>query len=105
FVCFVTLITAYDGTTPPNTTASLLNTPALGGSVQVQLTKNGVPQEVDFFPPNQAHLDSIATSRGTYNDVAFDKSNNLHLAYFDRDTRDLMYAVRNGSNGKWSIPQ
>ena len=105
FVCFVTLITAYDGTTPPNTSAALLNTPSAGGVVQVQLNQNGSLQTIDFSPPDLTHLDSKATSRGTYNDVAFDKNNNLHLAYYDRDTRELMYSIRSISNGKWSIPQ
>ncbi len=105
FVCFVTLITAYDGTTAPNTTATLLNTPAAGGVVQVKLTKNGVDQQIDFTPPTLDHLNATATSRGTWNDVAYDKSGNLHLAYYDRDTKNLMYAVRSASNGKWSIPQ
>ena len=72
--------------------------------VRVQLTENGVPQEVDFSPPALQTLNATATTRGTYNDIAFDKSGNLFMAYFDRDTEDLMYAVRNTS-GKWSIPQ
>src|SRR5205085_4174609 len=50
FVCFVTLITAYNGTTQPNTTATLLTSnPTPGGTVQVQLVKNGsAPQTINF---------------------------------------------------------
>ncbi len=65
FVCFVTLITAYNGTTAPNTTATLMNTPVAGGMVRVQLTKNGVSQEVDFTPTVLQHLNATASSRGT----------------------------------------
>jgi hypothetical protein len=103
FVCFVTLVTTYNGTTPPNTTASLISDPGDGGTVRVLLTKNGKQQEVDFSRPVTAPLDSIATTRGTYNDIAFDSANRLHLVYADRDTGALMYAVRN-ANGDWNTP-
>lgn len=104
FVCFVTLITAYDGTTAPNTTATLLNTPVAGGTVQVQLTKNGVNQTLNFTPPPVEHLDALATSTGAWNDIAFDSSNRLHLAYYDRGDKRLKYALRD-ANGNWSIPE
>jgi hypothetical protein len=104
FVCFVTLITAYNGTTAPNTTATLMNTPTAGGMVKVQLTKGGVSQEVDFTPTTLQHLNATASSRGTYNDIAYDSAGNLNMVYADRDTGDLMYAVR-ATSGKWSIPQ
>ena len=102
-VVFVTLITAYDGTTPPDTTASIIGDPGVGNTVKVELTKNGVSQEVDFTRPASAHLDAHATTRGTYNDIAFDQHDLLHYVYADRDTGDLMYAVRD-TNGTWSVP-
>jgi hypothetical protein len=106
YVCFVTLITAYNGVHAPNITASLLNNPlASGGIAKVQLNNNGVTQEVDFARPVLKHLNSTtAASNGTHNDIAFDASKQLHLAYYDPGTKDLMYAIR-GTNGKWSIPQ
>ncbi len=103
FVAFVTLITAYNGTTAPNTTASLINSPTAGGTLRVMLTKNGVSQEVDFTPPPTGRLNATGTSRGTFNDIAYDSKGNLFMAYADRDTGDLMYAIRDTS-GNWSVP-
>ena len=54
-------------------------------------------------PPVHA-LDANATTRGTYNDIAYDSSNRLHMVYADRDTGNLLYAVRNTA-GNWSVPQ
>ncbi len=103
FVVFVTLITAYDGATAPNTTASLITDGSDGGTVRVALSTGGKSQEVDFSRPVTQRLDSIATTRGTYNDIAFDSRNQLHMVYADRDTGDLMYSVRD-DKGNWSIP-
>ena len=101
FVCFVTLISAYDGVSAPDISASLLNNPAAGQSVQVQLNDNGVLQTITFTPPVLEKLDSQATSRGTFNDIAYDASGKLHLAYYDRDDQSLNYSVRDTS-GVWS---
>ncbi len=102
FAFFATLITAYDGATPPNVTASLLNTPAAGGAVQIRLNKDGAEQDVTFTPPALKRLNNNATSRGSYSDLGFDSTGRLHHVYYDRDSRDLKYTVR-GTNGKWSI--
>ena len=49
YVAFVTLITTYAGTTPPSTTATLLNNPLASGSVaKVLLTRNG--QTIESYP-------------------------------------------------------
>src|SRR6185503_12223515 len=72
--------------------------------IRVQLTKNGVSQEVDFSPPPVYGLDANATTRGTYNDIAYDSSNRLHMVWADRDTGNLLYAIRNATTGKWSAP-
>jgi len=80
FVCFVTLVLAYNGTTAPTTSATLLTSnPTSGGDVQVQLTKNGTPQTITFTPPPVEHLDSKGTNRGTYNDIEYDKAGRLHM--------------------------
>lgn len=105
FLVFATLINTYDGTTPPNTTASLLTTsPQPGQPLQIELDQGGVTQAITFTPPLLQRLDALATTRGTDNAVAYDSSGRLHLAFFDRDTRTLKYAVREAS-GAWTIPQ
>jgi hypothetical protein len=105
FAVFVTLITTYNGLTAPDTTATLLTTsPAPGRTVNVQLTKGGVDQTLSFTPPGVTRLNSTAMNSGSYNDIAYDKQGRLHMAYYDRPTRHLMYAVR-GTNGKWSPAQ
>ena len=81
----------------------MINSPTEDGTVRVMLTKNGVSQEVDFTPPPTQRLNATATTRGTYNDIAYDSKGDLFLVYADRDTGDLMYAERNTS-GNWSIP-
>lgn len=105
FLVFATLINAYDGASPPSTSATLLTTsPQPGQTVQIELNKNGVTQTVSFTPPPLERLDSLATTRGTDNAIAYDSGSRLHLAFFDRDTRTLKYAVRETS-GVWTIPQ
>lgn len=105
FLVFATLINAYDGPTPPNTSASLLtSSPAPGQTVQIELNRNGSTQTISFTPPPLERLDSLATTRGTDNDIAYDAAGRLHLAFFDRDTRSLKYAVQETS-GAWTIPQ
>jgi hypothetical protein len=99
----VTLVTAYNGTSAPNTTAALLDAPSETAPFRVQLTKNGVPQEITFTRGTVGPLDATASNRGTFNDIAFDSSNRLHLVYADRDNNSLMYAVRS-ADGKWNTP-
>ncbi|MGB7158747.1 MAG: alginate lyase family protein [Tepidisphaeraceae bacterium] len=105
FVYFVTLITAYDGLTAPNTTASLLTTNATAGqTIQVQLTKDGeAPQTIDFVPPQlERPTANLGDDAGSSNDVAYDSTGRLHMVFFDRADRDLKYAVQE-TNGLWSI--
>jgi hypothetical protein len=105
FLVFATLVNAYTGTSPANTTATLLTTsPTPGGTVQIKLTKNGVDQTISFTPPAFDRPDANATDRGTDNDIAWDSAGRLHKVYFDRDDRNLKYTVRE-TNGLWSIPE
>lgn len=101
FVCFITLITAYDGLTPPNYSAALLNTPTLGDPVQVQLNKNGSLSTITFTPPTLETLDSQGTSDGTFNDLKYDSDGRLHMVWSDRYDKRLKYSVRE-TNGVWS---
>ena len=103
FAVMVTLITAYNGNVIPDTSAVLLTTPSESGAARVRLTRNGSSRDIEFARPALYPLDSQATTRGTFNDLAFDGSGRLHMAYADRDTGALMYAVRSAT-GTWSIP-
>jgi hypothetical protein len=102
FIVFATLITAYDGTVAPNTSASWLTTsPAKGTAVKLRLNKNGVNQDITFTPPKLKYPNSKATSKGTNNDIVYDAQGRLHYAYYDPSDKFLKYTVR-GTNGKWS---
>src|SRR5262249_31757134 len=75
FVAFVTLITAYNGTSEPDVTASwITTTPKAGQNIQVQLVKNGTPQTITFAPPNVTRLGANGQNNGSYTDIAYDKS-------------------------------
>lgn len=105
FLVFATLISIYDGGTIPSTSATLLTTnPAPGEDVLVEVSVDGNSRTITFPAPPLQRLDSLATSRGTDNDIAYDKNGRLHLAFFDRDTRSLKYAVRETA-GQWTIPE
>lgn len=52
---------------------------------------------------NAASLDVLATTRHTTIDTAYDASGVLHLAYYEPQTRKLMYTTRGGS-GLWTTP-
>lgn len=104
FVCFVTLITAYEGTSAPDTTATLLNTPKAGQPVQVQVNINGSAKTLTFTPPALTRLNSLATNKGDHNDIVYDSKGRLHMVYVDRDDKGVKYAVRE-TDGKWTIPQ
>ena len=102
FVVFATLISAYTGTSPPNTTASFITAnPTAGNAIQIQLTKNGVPQTITFDPPAITRLDSTGRNNGNYTDIAYDKLGNLHMVYYDRSAQILKYSMRD-TNAKWS---
>jgi hypothetical protein len=101
FVCFATLVTAYNGTTPPDITASLLNTPAKGQPVNIRLNKSGSTEDIAFTPPALTRPDSNGSVRALYSDIAYDKSGRVHMAYLDRDDQRLKYTVRD-TNGVWS---
>lgn len=103
FVVFATLITAYNGTSAPNYSASFVTTnPTPGGTVQILLDKNGIQQTIDFTPPALTRLPASGANNGSYCDIAYDKSGNLHMAYYDRVERDLKYSMRDTA-GHWSI--
>lgn len=106
FVYFVTLISAYTGQVVPDTTATLLTTNAgPGDTIQVELTKGGMPQTIVFEAP---HLERPAPNLGQIaggpNDTAYDSSGRLHVAFYDRADKVLKYAVQETS-GQWSILQ
>ncbi|HMB95350.1 MAG TPA: alginate lyase family protein, partial [Tepidisphaeraceae bacterium] len=100
FVAFATLITAYNGTTPPDTSAQLLQTPGFGMNVTIALTKNGTTQNIGFTPP-VVKFGANSISTGQYADLKYDSKGNLHLAYYDTTDNDLKYTVRDTS-GNWS---
>ncbi len=50
-----------------------------------------------------ASLDAIATTKHTTIDTVFDKSNILHMAYYEPATRKLMYTTRSDA-GLWTTP-
>jgi hypothetical protein len=104
FVYFVTLITAYDGLAVPDTTATLLTTNAgPGDTIQVQLTKGGVPQTINFVAPQvDRPAPNLGQGSGGPNDIAYDSAGRLHVAFYDRADKVLKYAVQETS-GLWSI--
>ncbi|MBC8107977.1 MAG: alginate lyase family protein, partial [Anaerolineae bacterium] len=102
FVVFATLITAYTGTTEPNTTASFITAnPTAGTAIQIQLTKNGTPQTITFQPPAVTRLPADGRNVGSYTDIAYDKLGNLHMVFYDRFEKTLKYSMRN-TGGAWS---
>src|SRR6185436_13786293 len=64
FVVFVTLITAYNGTTPPNTSARLISDPSASDTVTVRLTANGKSQKLHFTRPAPGHDRAVASVAG-----------------------------------------
>lgn len=107
FVAFVTLVTAYDGLTVPDTTAAVISgTPAAGQAIQVELTENGTPETLTFTPPalTRPVNPNANIDLGGANDMAYDSSGRLHVVFHDRLEKSLKYTVRD-TNGKWSIVQ
>lgn len=101
-VVFATLINTYNGRSSPNISARIVGD-VDGQTIKIELNKNGSTQTIDFSLPQTTPLNSIAATRGTFNDIAFDRDDRLHLAYADRDNGALMYAVRD-EDGSWSTP-
>ncbi|CAN5508454.1 hypothetical protein BH09PLA1_BH09PLA1_32770 [soil metagenome] len=102
FVVFATLITAYSGTSAPDTSASFITTnPTAGNAIQIQLVKNGTPQTITFQPPEITRLAADGRNPGSYTDIAYDKLGNLHMVYYDRNEKILKYSMRD-TGGKWS---
>lgn len=102
FQVFATLVTTYSGRTPPNVTAEWVTTsPRPGEPIVLRLTKDGVSQDITFAPPTQTPPRYLSSRTGAANDTAFDHSGRLHLAYYDRVTRNLKYTVRD-TRGNWS---
>ena len=97
---FATLITTYDGDSPPDVSASFNATPAAGRRVSIRLNDDGEQRDVSFTPPG-LRLGPSATSRGSYSDIAYDGRGRLHMAFFDRDHQNLKYTVRE-TNGRWA---
>lgn len=102
---FVTLVTAYNGTSVPNISASLLTaSPTATGAIQVRLNRNGSNTDLSFAAPTFDRLNSNAQTDGTYNDVAYDSTGRLHHVWFDRSDRKLKYGVRE-TDGSWNPVQ
>jgi hypothetical protein len=104
FVAFANLITTYTGSAPPDTTATVLNTPTENGDVTIALTKNGVTQDVVFAPPQVTIPDVRGTVAGSDASIAYDSTGQLHMAFYSPTTGNLYYTVR-GTNGLWSPVQ
>ncbi len=102
YVCFATLITAYDGTTPSNVSASIVGQVKGGRPVQILLNKNGVEQTVSLAPPALTRLSGNGRNNGSAGDIAYDANGNLHMAFYDRAEHTLKYSMRD-TTGRWSI--
>lgn len=102
FAVFATVITAHSGSAASATaTASWVTAPSKVGQSAV-LSVNG--KTLTFTPPSWQRLNTQAQSRGVFNDIAFDSAGRLHMVFFDRDQRNLKYAVRD-LNGVWGTVQ
>lgn len=100
---FVTLVTAYNGTSVPNISASILSgTPSASGDIEVRVNNNGSLTDITFDAPEFQRLNSNGVTDGTFNDVAYDSLGRLHHVWFDRSDRTLKYSVRE-TDGAWSI--
>ncbi len=104
YVVFATLVSAYTGTSVPNSSATFITSnPRPGQAIQLSLTKNGSTQTVTFNPPNITRLGKTdGRNNGSYSDLAYDQSGNVHLVYYDRQQRVLKYSEKLKSNGQWT---
>lgn len=98
FAVFATVITAYNGSaaTAVNN-VSWQRLPTKAGQTAI-LNVNG--QSITFTGPQFAQVGRNGQTRGTFNDIAYDAKGRLHMAFYDRDTRTLKYAMRS-VNGVW----
>ncbi|MBV8780711.1 MAG: hypothetical protein JO353_04875, partial [Phycisphaerae bacterium] len=103
-IAFITLVTMYNGSTPPDTTATLVSAPSTTHSFVVQLTKNGVAQNVTFTPPHQVTPNKYGTVSSSGSSIAYDSKGTLYMAYYDPTSGHLFYTTRNASGG-WSPVQ
>jgi hypothetical protein len=103
FVYFVTLISAYTGAGVPDTSATVLNgTVNPGDTINVQVTKDGVSQTINFVPPVlERPTANFGNANGSPNDIEYDAAGRLHMAFYDRNSQTLKYALRETS-GLWS---
>jgi hypothetical protein len=102
YAVFATLITAHPGSASSAvSTASWVSVPTTFGQSAV-LNINGT--NITFSPPSWQRLNSQAQSRGAFNDIAYDSAGRLHHVFWDRDEKNLKYAVRD-TNGVWSTVQ
>jgi hypothetical protein len=104
FVAFANLITTYTGSTPPDVTATVLNTPTTTGSVTIALTQNGTTQDVVFTPPHTVIPDSRGTVSASQTSIAYTSKGQLDMAYYDPTTGHLYFTERSTS-GVWSPVQ
>jgi len=102
---FVTLVTAYEGTSVPNISASVLTaSPTAAGAISVRLNRNGSETDLSFAAPTFERLNANAQSDGTFNDIAYSSDGRLHAVWSDRFDRSLKYSVRE-TDGAWGIVQ
>jgi hypothetical protein len=102
YAVFATLITAHSGSAATAiSSASWVDIPNTFGDSAI-LNINGT--NITFAPPSWERLNSQAQSRGAFNDIAYDAAGRLHHAFWDRDDKNLKYAVRD-TNGVWSTVQ
>lgn len=104
FVVFATLITTFDGSSPPATSAVFKSSPKAGSAFKITLTRNGVSRDLVFAQPAIQRLDSSATTLGSYSDLEYGPDGRLHLTWHDPQLRNLKYAVRDTA-GKWSAAE
>jgi hypothetical protein len=102
YVVFATLITAYNGVTPPSDiSASWLTTPAKGKPLQLTLVRGSDVRDITFTPPTLKYPTSKGGVAASYSDVAYDSKGRLHMVFQDRNDLHLKYTVRS-TNGSWS---
>jgi hypothetical protein len=104
FSAFANLITTYNGSTPPDVTATVLNTPSVGGAITIALTENGVTRDITFTPPMPTIPNHNGTVAGTQASLAYGSNGTLYMAYYSPTDGHLYYTTRVAS-GLWSPVQ
>lgn len=102
---FVTLVSAYTGTSVPSVSATMLTaSPTATGTVSVRLNENGSTTDVSFAAPAFQRLNANAQSDGTWNDIKYDAAGRLHKVWYDPSDKTLKYATRE-TDGQWNPAQ